>query len=131
MPNPRLGEQQLEILTFVTDNAPATARDVLERYGEPRGLARTTVITVLEKLRAKGYLTRTKERGVCAYTPAVSKADLMQEIVHGFVERTLGGSISPFVAYLANARDLSPAEVAELQRLAGELSSQKEEGDGC
>ncbi|MCC2672525.1 MAG: hypothetical protein K0Q72_4997, partial [Armatimonadetes bacterium] len=40
-----------------------------------------------------------------------------------FVERTLGGSVSPVLAYLIHTQELSEAEAALLQRLADELDS--------
>ena len=57
---PGLGEQELALLRFVTDRAPVTVRAALAQFGEPRGLARTTVLTVMERLRTKGYLRRQK-----------------------------------------------------------------------
>ncbi len=113
-----LGEQELQVLRFVTDNAPVTVRETVERWGEPRGLARTTILTVMERLRKKGFLTRQPAAGGSfAYVPAQNKTDLLQSLVHDFVERTLGGSLTPFVAYLADAKNLSDAELAELRQL--------------
>lgn len=114
-----LGDQELQVLQFVTDNAPVSVREAAEHFGATRGLARTTILTVMERLRKKGYLTRQPgaERGAFVYSPALQKTELMQTLVHDFVEKTLGGSLTPFVAYLADARDLSKGEVAELRRL--------------
>ncbi len=114
---PLLGEQELEVLRFVSDNAPITVRETAEKYGEPRKLARTTVLTMMERLRKKGFLTRRRAKGAFEYAPAVAKTQLMQNLVQDFVEKTLGGSLTPFVAYLADAKGLSETEVAELRKL--------------
>lgn len=114
-----LGEQELEVLRFVSDRAPVTVGDVVREWGEPHGLARTTVLTMMERLRQKNYLTRARsetERG-WVYRPAVAKSDLMRSLVADFVERTLGGSLSPFMAYLAGNGHLSNQEREELRRL--------------
>ena len=123
MKPPLLGEQELEVLRYVTDHAPVSVRDVASGWGEPRGLARTTILTVMERLRGKGRLTRTKKDGAFQYAPAVCKTELMQNLVQNFVQKTLGGSVSPFVAYLADSKDLSPAEVAELRKLVEAMES--------
>jgi Predicted transcriptional regulator len=126
---PQLGEQELELLRFVTDRAPITVREAAEEFGKPRGLARTTILTVMERLREKRFLTRSKSedaRGAFLYAPAVSKSDLMRGLVQDFVQKTLGGSISPFVAYLADAGNLSESEVAELRRLVEEFDHNRE-----
>ena len=116
-----LGDQELQVLRFVTDNAPITVREVVERFGEPRGLARTTILTVMERLRKKNYLTRRSQDGAFAYSPALAKNELMHNLVENFVEKTLGGSLTPFVAYLADAKGLSEAQIAELRKLVSEM----------
>jgi predicted transcriptional regulator len=116
-----LGEQELQVLKYVTDHAPVSVREVAEMFGEPRGLARTTLLTVMERLRKKGHLTRRKAGSVFEYMPAVSKQDLMQKLVEDFVEKTLGGSLTPFVAYLADNKGLSDNELSDLQRLVSKL----------
>ena len=40
-----------------------------------------------------------------------------------FVERNLDGSVSPFLAYLSEAGDLSDEQVRELQRIVGRLNA--------
>lgn len=114
---PTLGDQELSLLRYVTDHAPITVREVAERFGETHGLARTTILTMMERLRKKNFLTRCKDGGAFRYLPTVAKTELMQNLVHDFVEKTLGGSLSPFVAYLSEAKGLSAPELAELRKL--------------
>jgi predicted transcriptional regulator len=126
MEKPPLGEQELEVLRFIAARAPAPARDVIEHFGQERGLARTTVLTVMERLRQKGYLARRRRAGVFHYTPRVPQEELLQRLVSDFVEGTLGGSVSPVVAYLARTRRITDAELADLERLAGEIKAERE-----
>ncbi|HTE20179.1 MAG TPA: BlaI/MecI/CopY family transcriptional regulator, partial [Armatimonadota bacterium] len=95
-------------------------------FGQERSLARTTVLTVMERLRKKGYLTRKRREGAFRYWPCVPQAQVLQNLVSRFVERTLGGSVSPVVAYLADAKRISEADLAELEKLVNELRSEKE-----
>src|SRR5213593_1472150 len=111
MQKTRLGELQLEILRFLSVHGPISVGEVAERFGEPRGLARTTVLTVMERLRKKGFLTRSKGERPFRYSPRVTQGEVLRGLVRDFVEKTLGGSLSPFTAYLAEARDLSPTEL--------------------
>lgn len=116
-----LGDQELHVLRYVTDHAPVSVREVAEMFGAPRGLARTTILTVMERLRKKGHLTRRRADAVYEYLPAVSKQDLLQNLVEDFVERTLGGSLTPFVAYLADNKGLSESELTDLKRMMAKL----------
>ena len=83
------------------------------------------VLTTLERLRHKGYLTRTKIGGVNHYRTRVSVSDLLPHLVNDFVHRMLGGSVSPFVAYLQETRKIDPAELAQLKALVEELELQQ------
>ena len=121
MKKPPLGEQELEVLRYVADNAPIAVREVAEQFGEPRKLARTTILTMMERLRKKGFLLRRKEGSVFEYSPAHPKSAVLHDLVQNFVEKTLGGSLSPFVAYLAEAKGLSAEEIAELKKLVDKM----------
>lgn len=122
-----LGELQLEVLRFLSDHGPLSVGEVAERFGEPRGLARTTVLTVMERLREKGYLSRRKEQGVFRYEPYAGKAALMRDLVHRFVETALEGSVSPFLAYLTQEKELTEEEIAALRQLLEEAAGGKKE----
>jgi predicted transcriptional regulator len=119
---PSLGSQELELLQFIADHGPLTVGEAARRFGEERGLARSTILTVMERLRKKGYLDRTRESGGFQYVSRLPKSELLQGLVERFVEETLGGSLSPFVAYLADAKGLSEEEIAELRRLLEEMT---------
>lgn len=112
-----LGEQELQLLQYVSDHSPASVREAVDGFGTPNGLARTTVLTMLERLRTKGYLVRRHQGAVNVYSPAHEKGEVLRNVVEDFVERTLGGSMSPFVAYLAKARNLSEEEIEKLREL--------------
>ena len=49
-----IGDQELALLQYIDEHAPATVGEVASGYGEARGLARSTVLTMMERLRAKG-----------------------------------------------------------------------------
>ena len=131
-----LGDQELSLLRFVTDqNKPVTVREAALLWGEPQGLARTTVLTVMERLRQKNYLLRERgeSEGAFGYRPVVQKSELMRGLVAGFVEKTLGGSLAPFVAYLTDMNDggatLTEKEQNELRRLVARLGQAETDND--
>jgi predicted transcriptional regulator len=117
-----VSQQELECLLYVAQNGPLAASAVWEGFGAPRGLARTTVLTVLERLRGKGHLGRRRHDGVYMYRALEEHRATMHRSVGQFVERALGGSISPFAAYLTDRTDLSEEELADLRRAVDALS---------
>jgi predicted transcriptional regulator len=100
-----------------------TVGEAAERFGEPRELARSTVLTMMERLRRKGYLSRRMAQGVFRYRACASSADLLKDAVQRFVERSLDGSVSPFLAYLSEAPELSDQERQELERIVARLDA--------
>ena len=121
-----IGQAELEVLRFIHDHHPATVRQVADHFAEKHGHVRTTVLNVMERLRKKGFLARKKSGGAYQYSPKEGKADLFHFLVDQFVQRALGGSVSPFVAYLVREAKLSNEEILELKRLVAELDSKKE-----
>ena len=130
MPTPRnIGRAEMEILHYVADHHPVAVRDVAEHIASTKGHVRTTVLNVMERLRRKGFLTRKKAQGIYQYSPSVPKSDLLRTLVRDFVKRALGGSLSPFVAYLTHEAKLSAEEVQELKRVVRELGTRKRGGE--
>ena len=123
--SPNIGRAEMVILRYVTDHHPVTVRDVAEHLAETKGHVRTTALNIMERLRKKGYLTRKRLTGVFHYSPRQGKSELLRGLVRDFVDRALGGSVSPFVAYLTQEARITTAELDELKRLVRELEEHK------
>jgi predicted transcriptional regulator len=124
-----IGREEMQVLRYVADRHPVSVREVADHVAATSGKARTTVLTVMERLRDKGYLVRRKKGGVYLYSPKRSQAEVLRNLVADFVREALGGSVSPFVAYLAEEADLDDEEVRELARLVADLEAQLAGGD--
>jgi predicted transcriptional regulator len=116
-----LGDQELALLRYVSANGPASAGEIHAGFGAATGLARSTVETVLERLRKKGFLKRSQKEGVFRYEPTTSPQELVGSLIDQFVDRTLEGSFVPFIAYFSKKNRLSDEEVEELERLVRKL----------
>jgi predicted transcriptional regulator len=125
MKQANLGQAEWEILRYVAEHHPVTVREVAEYAAETRGQARTTILTVMERLRKKRYLTRRKQGGIYQYSPRVPVSELLQGFVKHFVETTLQGAMSPFFAYLSKTGEVSDNELNELKQLVSELENQR------
>jgi predicted transcriptional regulator len=121
----KLGEQELGLLRFIAENPAVTVRDVASTYGAETGLARTTVLTVMERLRKKGFLIREEGDSGFRYSATQEERHLLRNVVADFVQGKLRGSISPFAAYLAQADELTPEELAELRAAVDSLEKRQ------
>lgn len=122
-----IGDQELSLLRYVAEEGAVSVGQVAEGFGTPRGLARSTVLTMMERLRQKGHLDREQADGVYRYSSPVPPGEVLRGAVRSFVERTLSGSVSPFVAYLTETAEVSDTELAELEELVARLKSKRQE----
>jgi len=125
-----IGDQELALLRYVAERGPVSVGQVVEGFGAPRELARSTVLTMMERLRQKGHLDREPAGGVYRYSSPATSGEVLRGAVQSFVEKTLSGSVSPFVAYLtesAEVSDVSDTELAELEELVARLKSRRKE----
>jgi predicted transcriptional regulator len=120
-----IGDQELALLRFVSERGQITVAEAVDGFGQPRSLARSTVLTMMERLRKKGHLGRRQVDGVYKYAPRTAPGAAVRQAVQTFVDRTLGGSITPFVTYLAERERLSDEELAELETLLTKLQQGK------
>jgi predicted transcriptional regulator len=119
------GSLERLILEYVSDKGAILARDVTAHFEKTTGRARTTVLTVMDRLREKGYLKREKLGGLVRYTCTISKADLMRQVIGTFVEDVLHGRVAPFVAYLTKSRKLTTDEIRKLERILKRLETKE------
>ena len=118
---PSLGEQEMDMLKYIGEHAPASVRDVAAHFEREKGLARTTILTVMERLRKKGFLSRTKVDGIFKYSQKLRTGDVLTHKVSDFIERTLGGSVGPLINYFNDSKSLSDEEIRQLKALAAKL----------
>lgn len=118
-----LGRVELQVLQYIDQHQPVTGRQVVDYWSEKHGAARTTVMTTIDRLQDKGYLSRKKKAGVYQYVTKRSATSVLQGLVSDFVAGVLGGSLSPFAAYLSGAKGLSQEELSELKRIVEQLQA--------
>jgi predicted transcriptional regulator len=124
-----IGDRELALVRHIADRGSVSVAEAVDEFGADHGLARSTVLTMMERLRRKGYLSRRMAEGVFRYRACASSADLLKDAVQRFVERSLDGSVSPFLAYLSEAPELSDQERQELERIVARLdAAQRKDG---
>lgn len=120
-----IGGQELELLRWIEARTDATVGEAAEGFGGDRSLARSTVLTMMERLRRKAHLRRRLVDGVYRYAPVAGSGEAVRGAVADFVERTLSGSVTPMVDYLVEREELGEEELAELERLVERLTARR------
>ena len=124
-------ETELAVLQVLWDQGPATIRritDLLYPEGGPAHYA--TVQKLLDRLEAKGFVTRDRTPPAHAFAAAVGRDDLIGRRLQAMAEQLCGGSLTPLLTHLVKARRLSPRERQDLRDLIDELDRHnKAKGD--
>src|SRR6516162_3681014 len=81
---------ELDIMKAVWRNRPITVRDVQESIRPERKLAYTTVMTIMDRLYHKGFLTRALQSRTHYYEPAIDYADVRDEAVELLIRNFFG-----------------------------------------
>jgi predicted transcriptional regulator len=122
----KLGEQEFQILRYIAQHPAMTAGEVAEHFASTRSVARTTVATMMERLRQKRYLVRKKVDGVYRYSSRLSYSALLQSLMRDFVDRVMGGSPVPFIAYLVEHSNLTEKQAENLSQIIREIGDSAE-----
>jgi len=122
-----LGELELTVLKIVWEHQPCNVQEVADLLGERHDYARTTVLTVMQRLHAKRFLKRRKRDGVFRYSTTEERSEVMSRLIGQFVEKVLDGSPAPFVAYLAESNGLTDEQAEKLRAMVQEM--QKKPGE--
>jgi len=120
----RLGTLELDVLKVIWEHPGCTVAEAAEHLPN-RQYARTTVLTVIQRLHAKGLLRRRKEAGLYRYAATRPRQQVLSRLITGFVKNVLDGSPAPFVAYLTEARSLTPDQKAALDAIVRDLEEKE------
>jgi BlaI family transcriptional regulator, penicillinase repressor len=123
----QLGDLQLAIMRELWARGEATVADVHQALLEERGLAPTTIATMLKKMEAKGVVRHRAEGRRFVYRPTVSQEAVTRSMVGELTERLFDGRPAELVAHLIEEYDIDRDQLAELTRLIADAESK--EGD--
>lgn len=123
---PTVSDAELDVLKALWEHGPATVREVEARLRRrKRKWAYTTVLTLLSRLREKGYVASDTGQTAHVFRPAVSRDQLLRHGLSELAERICDGTASPLVHALVKGRRFSADEIAHFRKLLDELE-QKE-----
>ena len=122
------GELEAAVLEALWTLRHASVRAVHTEVGEPRGLAYTTVATVLDRLCDKGLVERVRVAKAFVYTPAVSRNRLVRARAKGLLRKMLGGEPHAAIATLVQA--VESIDPTLLDALARTVAARRRSRDG-
>ena len=119
---PPVSDAELEVLKVLWARSSATVREVEgDLRQQKRRLAYNTVLTLLTRLREKGYIEADRAATAHVFRPVVSRDELLHHGLSALADRVCDGTASPLVHALVRGSRLSADDVAQLRKLLDEL----------
>ncbi len=120
-------ELQLAILRILWDRGEATVAELWETLHEQRGLAQTTVATLVARLQRRGIVERRTRDRQFLYRATITEADVQHSMVSELTERLFAGDAAALVTHLISASDMSPGDLARVKRMIDNAQAPKGE----
>lgn len=118
-----LGELESAVMETLWTKPQQTVIDVEERLRSKRDIAHTTVLTTLDRMHRKGYLTRDKQAKAFVYSPRYTRNEfermMAQEVLGALMGHSAETTLSTFVDLISDdpgALDQLEAKIREKRR---------------
>lgn len=124
-----LTEAEWQVMECLWASSPLTGRELSARLEKSRGWSRSTTLTLLRRLEAKGAVTEEAGAPVKRYSPAISRENAALNETESLLSRVYNGSLSLMVSAFTKKQRLSKEEIDELYALLSELEGEKKGGE--
>ena len=119
-----LHEREMDLMEVLWERGTATAAEVRDALEDD--LAYNTVLTILRRLEAKGYVGHEEEGRAHRYYPLVEREEARGSALQRLLDRVFAGSPELLLTHLVSVRSLEAGEIKRLREL---LQKQLPKGD--
>jgi BlaI family transcriptional regulator, penicillinase repressor len=121
-----LGDLQLAIMRILWQREEATVAEVHEALEAERGLALTTIATMLTKMEKKGVVDHRAEGRRFIYRPLVSEDQVRRSMVSDLTSQLFLGDVTALVNHLLSEHEIDARELAQLRELIASRGREEE-----
>ena len=111
----RLHEGELNIMELLWSNKVLAAKDIAKIIKEYIGWEKNTTYTVINRLIAKGAISREEPGFFCRAT--ITKKAIQQIETDALLEKVFNGSLTNFLTEYLKNQQLKPSEILELEKI--------------
>ena len=123
-----LGELETAVMELLWQKPGQTVNEVEERMQQRGGRAHTTVLTTLDRLHGKGYLTREKRGKAFVYSPRYTREEFERGVAQEVLGALLGKHTEPAISAFV---DLVGDDAEALDRLEAVIREKRREKGGA
>jgi BlaI family penicillinase repressor len=116
----RLGRLEMQIMDVVWKKGTATVHDVKDMLSQGRKPAYSTILTMMRKLEAKGYLEHDTDERTYVYRATITRKAVRHSVLRDILDRLFEGSPSLLLNSLVEQDRVSEQELREIRKLIRE-----------
>lgn len=120
-----LSDLQLDVVRVLWKRGEASAAEVQASLDADRGLALTTVSTILTRLEKRGVVTHRTEGRLFVYRAVVTEADVQSSMLGSLMHAVFKGDPTQLVSQLLSARDLSSGDLERIRVMVDEARTHR------
>ncbi len=112
-----LSELQIAVMRELWSRHEASTAEVAQALADRRGLAHTTVATLLTRLEKRGVVAARRDGRQLVYRALVSEAQVRRSMVAGLLGSVFGGDAPALVSHLVRESELGAGDLERIKRL--------------
>lgn len=114
------------VMECLWEKAPRTGREATEWLEERMGWNRSTTLTLLRRMEAKGAVTSDTAVGMKSFRPLIRREDAARQETEDFLGRVYQGSLSLLVSSLTKKQSLPQEEIDELYAILRKMGGDEQ-----
>jgi predicted transcriptional regulator len=119
-----LSDLQLDVMRVLW-RGEASVADVAAALAAERGLAHTTVATLLTRLAKRGAVAPRRDGRQLYYRALVSESQVRRTMVGELIQSLFQGDPKALLAHLVREREVAPGDLAKVQALLAAADDKK------
>ena len=126
MDDVRLTASEWNILNCLWEHSPQTVMQLVGELEKTVGWARSTTITTLHRMEAKGLVRCERAGRGTAYVPLVERDRAALAETRSFLDRVYQGSVGMMMSAKARQEGLSREQIAQLRAILDQAEQEAE-----
>ena len=125
--NVNLTEAEWSVMECLWEQSPRTGREITQYLEAEEGWSRSTTLTLLSRLEAKGAVSVNSEGTKKTFSPQIQREDAALREAEDFLSRVYHGSVSMLISSLTKKQALSKSEIDKLHAVLDQLEGGQED----
>jgi BlaI family transcriptional regulator, penicillinase repressor len=113
----QLTDLQMAVMRVLWDKEEASVAEIWEALFSERGLAQTTVATLLSRLEKRGVVAHKMRARQYLYRATITESDVRKVMVRELTDRLFDGDVAALMSHLLTARAVSPGDLDRVKKL--------------